>query len=230
MVIKKPLVIFFILFICFLVFEFSSIDIYIQDIFYNFESRHWILDKNETILKLILYDGIKKVFIGFVISLLIALLFFRHISIIKKNKKGLSIVLLSCIAVPLFIGFLKNITNIPCPHNIKRYGGDYPYVTVLTKYPATFQQSCSIKCYPAGHASGGFALMSLFFLFSTRKKKEISFISGISIGWVIGSYKMIIGDHFFSHTLMTMIISWLIILFIATVVNKFSSYKADINV
>ena len=72
--------------------------------------------------------------------------------------------------------------------------------------------------------------MSLYFLFFAQKNKKIALIVAISIGWIIGSYKMIIGDHFFSHTLITMIISWLIILIIVRVVNKFSSYKAGENV
>ncbi len=218
--IEKPLVILFILVTCFFLFELNPIDIHIQDIFYNFESKSWLLDKNEAIPKLVFYDGIKKVFIIFTVSLLVTLIFFRHKLIVTKYKKGLLIVLLSCIAVPLFIGFLKGITNVPCPKNIERYGGNYPYVTVLTKYPATFQQVSKIRCYPAGHASGGFALMSLFFLFSTRNKKKIALISAISIGWVVGGYKMIIGDHFFSHTLVTMIISWLVILFVVKLVGK----------
>jgi len=220
---KNPLAILFILCICFLVFELSPIDIYIQDIFYNFESKHWLLDRNEPITKLIFYDGIKAVFIVFVVSLLITLLFFSHKLIVKQYKKRLLIVLLSCIVVPLLIGFLKGITNVPCPKNIERYGGNYPYVTVLTKYPATFQQTSNIKCYPAGHASGGFALMSLFFLFLSPNKKKVSLVSAIGLGWITGSYKMIIGDHFFSHTLMTMVLSWLIILFIVEVVDKFKS-------
>ncbi|MFK5987094.1 MAG: phosphatase PAP2 family protein [Pseudomonadota bacterium] len=217
---RKPLIIVSILLLCFLIFELSSIDVYIQDFFYNFESKHWLLNKNAVIPKLIFYDGIKKIFIAFVISILIMLLFFRHKAIIKPYKKGLLIVLLSCIIVPLFISFLKATTNIPCPKDIQRYGGNYPYVRVLTSYPDTFQQTGKIKCYPAGHASGGFALMSLYFLFFSRRKKQIALIAAISIGWAIGDYKMIIGDHFFSHTLITMIISWLIILFIARMVDR----------
>lgn len=206
----------------FFFFEFSPIDIAIQDYFYNFSSHQWIVDKNSAIPKLIFYDGIKKVYILFVIGVLISLLFFRQSPVIIKLKKGLFVVLLSCIAIPLFIGLLKAITNVPCPKDIDHYGGNYPYVTVLSKYPSTFQQTKSIKCYPAGHASGGFALMSLFFLFSGRKRKIIALFSAIIIGWTIGSYKMIIGDHFFSHTWITMILSWLLILLINHGVHKFN--------
>jgi membrane-associated PAP2 superfamily phosphatase len=71
------------------------------------------------------------------------------------------------------------------------------------------------KCWPAGHASGGFALLSLIFLFHSRKNKIIAGSIAMVIGWSMGSYKMLIGDHFLSHTTITMILAWLLILLIA---------------
>jgi membrane-associated PAP2 superfamily phosphatase len=68
------------------------------------------------------------------------------------------------------------------------------------------------KCYPAGHASGGFALMSLFFLFKTYKNRIIALLFAFVIGWSMGVYKMLIGHHYLSHTVITMILSWLLIL------------------
>ncbi len=209
-----------ILLVSFFFFEFSRVDIAVQDYFYLFHDKHWVLDRNEATAKLIFYDGIKIVFILFVLSTLLALIFFRHTFIVKKYKRGLVIVFLSCISVPLLVGSLKATTNVPCPKNIERYGGDYPYVTVLSEYPETFQQQENIKCYPAGHASGGFALMSLFFLFTLRKNRQIALATAATIGWSIGAYKMLIGDHFLSHTFISMVLAWLIILLIVQGVNK----------
>lgn len=223
--ITKSIGLMILLLLSFLLFEFTPLDIIIQDYFYNFNTHQWILDKNAVLPKLIFYDGIKKLYILFVIAVLISLLFFRWHPIIMHYKKGLVIVLVSCLTVPLFIGLLKATTNVPCPTDIKRYGGNYPYVTVLSKYPDTFHQTENIRCYPAGHASGGFALMSLFFLFTSRRNKKIALISTLAIGWTIGNYKMIIGDHFFSHTLITMIISWLMILLIVKISRYFNSLK-----
>jgi membrane-associated PAP2 superfamily phosphatase len=99
----SPWIILSILLISFLFFELTSIDIYIQDYFYNFNSKQWILDRNAVIPKLIFYDGIKIIFIVFVIAVLITVVFSRRITIIKHYQKGLMIVLLSCVLVPLFI-------------------------------------------------------------------------------------------------------------------------------
>ena len=140
-------------------FQFTNLDIFIQSFFYDFESKNWLIDKNEPILKLFLYDGLKKAIIIFNVLILIALIFFRKKQIIQEYKKGLLIVLLSAIFIPSIIGTLKAITNTPCPCNIINFGGTYPDIKVFDKYPEDFIQKSKAKCWPAGHASGGFALM-----------------------------------------------------------------------
>ncbi|SHK14309.1 Membrane-associated enzyme, PAP2 (acid phosphatase) superfamily [Marinobacter antarcticus] len=217
----------FVLLFSFLIFELTPIDLAIQDYFFNFKTNGWVLDKNAVIPKLIFYDGIKRIYILFVVTLLIILIFFRQKSIIVRYKKGIIVVLISCIFIPLFIGFLKYVTNVPCPKDIQHYGGVYPYVSVLSEYPSAFQQTGRIKCYPAGHASGGFSLMSLYFLFSMKRNRKIALVSAISIGWVVGSYKMMIGDHFFGHTFITMTLSWLLILNTNYLVSYFSSDRGE---
>jgi len=203
------------LMISILVFEFTTIDFIIQNYFYDFTSLKWALDKSAFVPKLIFYDGIKKVYIALAIGIVILLLFFRQRPTISSHKKGLLIVLLALILVPLLIGLLKAITNIPCPKDIQYYGGIAPYVTLLTSYPDSFIQAKAFKCYPAGHASGGFALMSLFFLFNSVRAKLIGLFIGLSLGWLTGGYKMLIGDHFFSHTFVSMLVAWIVILLIA---------------
>ncbi|KAB7881964.1 PAP2 family protein, partial [Poseidonibacter ostreae] len=39
-------------------------------------------------------------------------------------------------------------------------------------------------------------------------------IFALSVGWSMGTYKMLIGDHFLSHTIITMLIAWLLVLII----------------
>ena len=87
-------------------------------------------------------------------------------------------------------------------------------------------QKSKVKCWPAGHASGGFALMALFFLFKTPKNQKRALIGALIIGWSIGTYKMLLGDHFISHTIITMILSWLIILIIV----KLTQFKQRSNI
>ncbi|WP_373069635.1 phosphatase PAP2 family protein [Sulfurimonas sp.] len=201
------------------IFEVTDLDYIIQDLFYDFSTKKWILDRNEYILELIFYSGIKKVLVLFAAGILISLTFFYKTSFVKKYKKGLLVVMLSAIFIPLTVGVLKKITNTPCPKNIERYNGNYPNVKVFDAYPKIFKQECKIRCWPAGHASGGFALLSLYFLFKNLKNKKYALLFGLLVGWSMGIYKMLIGDHFMSHTLVTMFLAWIIILSIDKVVN-----------
>ena len=201
-------------------FELTSLDILIQEKFFIANTNSWILNRDEAILKFIFYDGIKKLLIVFAVILLFFLIFFRKKELIKNYKEGLIIVILASILVPLAIGSLKAVSNTPCPKNIEYFGGDYPNIKVFEAYPKEFIQNSKIKCWPAGHASGGFALMALFFLFKKRKNQIIALIFALSIGWSMGTYKMLIGDHFLSHTIITMIIAWLIILLIVKIIQR----------
>ncbi len=209
------------LFITILLFQYTNIDIWLENYFYDFHTHTWLVDEKNKLLDLIFYSGIKKVLVVFGLSLLFIFIFFRNKSFLKAYKKGLLIVILSFIFIPIIIGGLKRVTNTPCPNDLKIYGGKYPDIKILTPYPKNSPLKCKhIKCWPAGHASGGFALMALFFLFKSKKNKNLALLLGLSVGWAMGLYKMFVGDHFLSHTIVTMILAYLIMFIIAKIVYK----------
>ena len=210
-----------------LIFQFTELDIFVQTHFFNFETKKWIIDENEPILKFFFYDGAKNSLLIFAILILFSLIFFRKKSIIKEYQKGLIIVLLAAAIVPSVVGTLKAISNTPCPNNINYFGGKYPDIKVFDSYPKDFVQKSKAKCWPAGHASGGFALLSLFFLFKSTTNRKKSIIFALIIGWSMGLYKMLVGDHFLSHTIITMLLSWLLILLIVKSAEKFERYKFE---
>lgn len=203
-----------------LFFQLTNADIDVQEYFYNFKTNIWIWDRNEPISEFFLYSGLKKSLIIFALCILIILIVFWKKEIVKKYRFGLIVIVLSSIIVPFTVISLKNTTNTPCPKNIEHFGGSYPDIKVFDSYPKDFKQNGKIRCWPAGHASGGFALMSLFFLFKKRKNQIIGLTFAVSIAWLMGLYKMVIGDHFLSHTIITMLISWLEILLIAKIIKR----------
>ncbi|MDP3464410.1 MAG: phosphatase PAP2 family protein [Sulfuricurvum sp.] len=198
-----------------LFFGLSGADIWVQRHFYNIETHQWIVDSNNGVLKFIFYDGIKRLLIGIGVIFLLLLFVWWKRPHRLKYRRGLIILLLSSIAVPLVVGSLKAASNMPCPKNIEIFGGEYPHTCVWEKYGSVDCQKAKQKCWPAGHASGGFALMALVFLFRTQKAKMAALALALTIGWSMGTYKMLIGDHFLSHSVITMVLAWLIILLIA---------------
>lgn len=212
-----------------LFFGLSGTDIWVQRHFYNSITHQWIVDTNNPILKFIFYDGIKRLLIVVGVLFLLGLIAGWKRPWMVPYRRGLMIVVLSSIVVPLVVGSFKAVTNIPCPKSLDIFDGTYPHTCVWEKYPSKFCHLEKQKCWPAGHASGGFALLSLIFLFRSRKNKIAAASTAMAIGWSMGTYKMLIGDHFLSHTVITMIMAWLLILLIAmsvdTIKNHFTKVK-----
>lgn len=210
-----------------LFFQFTNWDMSLQSYFYNFEGKSWIVDRKDSILKYIFYDGFKKLFkiFSILILILVVISLFKKINIIEQYKKGLIILLLSMILVPALTVSIKGVTNMPCPNNLTEYGGRYPDVRIFDSYPKDFIQKSKIKCWPAGHASMGFSLMALFFLFKKPRNQKIALGIALVLAWMTGGYKMSIGDHFLSHTLISMILGWLIILLIVKSISLLEKVK-----
>jgi len=194
-----------------LFFAYSPIDLWIQDFLYDSSTHQWLLARNLQPYRLIFYDGVKNLLILFALSLLLMLLFGRRYQIIQRYQKGILIMVLSALIIPQTVSILKKQTNMPCPKHIEHYGGIYPETKVWERYPAD-SKLATTQCWPAGHASGGFALLSLFFLFRKPQNRKRALFFALGMGWIMGGYKMLIGDHFFSHTWITMLLSWLLIL------------------
>ena len=100
---KQIIITAFLLIAVIALFQFTNLDILIQNFFYNFESKSWLIDKNEPILKFFLYDGMKIFLIAIAVGILFSLIFLRKNKIIQEYKKGLIVVLLAAFFIPLFI-------------------------------------------------------------------------------------------------------------------------------
>ncbi len=203
-------------------FELTNIDIALQDHLYVFAMHHWLIDRNEPVLKFLLYDGIKGLYIAIFLLLLAGRIFYRKLSWLQGYKQGLTVACISIVLVPLVVAGLKEMTNMPCPRDLQHYESIYPHTSLFASYPKSFHPPGDIACYPAAHASGGFAFMSLFFLFRNPRNRRLALATAVSVGWATGIYKMMIGDHFLGHTVVSMLLAWSIILLVYARVYGYS--------
>ncbi|HIP14294.1 MAG TPA: PAP2 family protein, partial [Sulfurimonas autotrophica] len=112
---QQLVVTFIILLFSIIFFGITDVDLSLQDKFFNFSTHKWILFSGEQPYKFLFYDGIKKLLIAFAISLLLALIFFRKTKLINDYRRGIIVVVLSAIFVPLIANSIKGQTNMPCP-------------------------------------------------------------------------------------------------------------------
>lgn len=200
-------------------FELTNIDLLAQDILYLKQSNRWLLDAKDPVWRFLLYDGIKGALILIGVALLTGYLASFRFASVRVFRSRILLLLLSLAFVPFIIAGLKSYTNVYCPSQLQRYGGDKPYVKAFEAYPTGFKQKDKGRCFPAGHASGGFSLMALYLVARDKRTKRLGLLAGLSAGWAMGLYQMAKGAHFLSHTVVTMLGAWLIILVIYRLVG-----------
>ncbi|RPI64670.1 MAG: phosphatase PAP2 family protein [Planctomycetaceae bacterium] len=223
------------------VFEMTDIDRQVQDKFYvhpgeKKSARRWLVNKDEPVGKGVFYIGAKAlvIVIGITCGVVTVASFikpsvFKYRRIVAfasflqpymiKYRKPCLLMCLSIIFVPLIVAGAKKFTNVHTPSQTIPYGGDRPYVKVMERFPKDAYLGSRGEGYPAGHATGGFAMMMLYFAFNDRRWKILGLLAGLTMGWVMGLYQTLNGQHFLSHTFVTMIASWIVILIIYRLVG-----------
>jgi membrane-associated PAP2 superfamily phosphatase len=196
-------------------FECTDLDLAVQDRFYDFQAQRWIVDRDEPVARMIFYTGPKvaAVAVGVACGAVGLLSLWRRR--LAPYRRGCLLMMLSLIFVPLIVAGSKQFTNVYTPRQIERYGGSNPYVKVLQRYPPGFHPTKPGKGFPAGHATGGFAFMMLYFVLSRRCWKWFGLSAGLAAGWAMGLYQTFNGEHYLSHTLVTMLAAWIIIVMLS---------------
>ena len=197
-------------------------DINLQYFFFDAPNHRWkIYPELHKQLSVFFYAGIKDLIIAAAVICLLRLLASAKYKDLRNNNKPFWIILLSIIFVPTIVASAKYITNVYCPYQLNLYNGLYPFVRIIENYPADFIQPKPGRCFPAGHATAGFAFMALFYCFSTRWKRYLGLAVGLLLGWTAGIYQMYRGQHFLSHTLFSMVAAFMVIMLVNAVVNYF---------
>lgn len=199
----------------FLLFEYTSIDLWVQDRLFDFAKGDWLVDDRAPVPRFFFYDLPKVLIIGFavgVIVLAVGRARWRERWARGARRVDLWIVIASLATGPGLIAISKATTNVFCPRELQRYGGPAPYVRVIETCPPEQRIKRRGRCFPAGHASGGFALLSLAGLARTRRGRWLGASVGLVFGTAMGVYQMVKGAHFLSHTVVTVLVCWIVFL------------------
>jgi membrane-associated PAP2 superfamily phosphatase len=108
---------------------------------------------------------------------------------------------------------------------VDRYGGKEIYLKTWTGYDDTNRPVKCGNCWPAGHASGGFALVAVASLALTRRGQVLGTLAGLTVGSIMGVYQMVKGAHYLSDTLVTLLLAWIIHLLLRKLLRLHDSSK-----
>lgn len=105
------------------------------------------------------------------------------------------------------ISSLKYTSYTSCPWNLHEFGGTAAYVS---HWAWGIRDGGGGNCFPAGHASAGFAFMVGFFAFRHTSQKIARYwlLAAMAAGLTLGLAQQIRGAHFMSHTLWTAWLCW----------------------
>lgn len=212
--------------------EHGSVDVTISSWFYVEQGR-WLLSKDQFVFSMLFYKLPKWLLIVFGVYLLATLAWRQFIAdtntmadktdnsakslfgwrdapiyapLANFGQSDILYVFAVLALTPLLVATLKSLTHVPCPHELLIFAGDKPYLSLWQDILS--QQRA--KCFPAAHASSGFGLYGLAFVPALQHKRWRYVILVSAIGWTMGLYKMMVGDHFFSHTLVSMALAWFV--------------------
>lgn len=123
-------------------------------------------------------------------------------------RRPLVYLLLATLLSAGLVSLLKRYSNMDCPWDLLRYGGDKAYYGLFVHRPAILGHAA---CFPAGHASAGYSWFALyFFLLATRPAlRWWGLCFALGLGLVFGIAQQLRGAHFLSHDVWTMMICWL---------------------
>jgi len=197
-----------------------EIDLWVQDRLYNFGTDSWLVHRKAPLPRMLFYTGPKYVLGAFAAACVVIICLSFRLDKYRPHRRACLVFALSLAAVPLAIAGLKDVTNIYTPAQTQRYGGRAPYVRLFERYPPDFHDTRRGRGYPAGHASGGFALMGGWFALRRRWSKRLALAAGLAAGWTMGIYQTVNGQHYLSHTVVTMCLACLILMGVDALVSR----------
>ncbi|MFT3755321.1 MAG: phosphatase PAP2 family protein [Pseudoxanthomonas sp.] len=181
-------------------------DLRIADGLYAWQGHAWALHANRITEQWLHVGGKRASTAAWLLAALAWVLASRR-SDWAAWRRPLGYLLLSVLLSTVLVAWLKSRTHMDCPWDLLRYGGTREYVPLLAVRPPGMAHG---GCFPAGHASAGYAWMALYFCCAAVRPRWRWWGLGIGIvaGIAFGLAQQLRGAHFLSHDLTTAMLCW----------------------
>lgn len=191
----------------------THLDTLITNLFFDAQSRSFPLE-HQAFLSQWMHRGLKWLMVLIALScLVLSAVSFKFIPL-KAHRKSLFWVFVGMVTASTIVATLKHYNQHGCPWDIDLYGGNLPLFELFVTPPIGIEAG---RCFPAGHPSGGFALIAFYFAFMASHPRfaKAMLVAGFVMGLMMGFSQMMRGAHFLSHVLWSGWVVWmtLVILF-----------------
>lgn len=166
----------------------------------RFPARNWPW------LELLGHRGAKSVLLAGWGLLLAAALAAPWVPALAKHRQVLWLTVLAMGLGPALVAGMKDINTHACPWDLKVFGGSADYSARWF-----VGRSEAGRCFPAGHAAGGFSLVALMFAgraIGHRGLARWGLVAALLTGGLFTLVRTMQGAHFVSHSLWSAAIDW----------------------
>lgn len=180
------------------------LDLEFQRLF--FRDDGWLIAWDSGLWHALLYKGPKALIIAWFVFVLWCAVSPARAPGWMGRRRALYL-LASGVAVVLVCTQLRAFTGQTVPHALKPWKSDgLEHLLLFQPKPPGYPSNA----FPAGHASGGFALMAVAWAWSGTAARRAGLALGLGFGGFMGLYQIARGEHFLSHTTATGLIAWLL--------------------
>lgn len=190
-------------FLLLMAWDYSGLDLWMAQRFgsatgFRLES-HWLWRN-------VLHDDIRLWPWALELALLVAI-FWPFATLKKLPMARRAQLALTTLAALLVVSTIKLHSSTSCPWDLQQFGGVATYVS---HWAWGVLDGGTGGCFPAGHASAGFAFIGGFFAFRHAVPKTAWrwFAGAMLIGLIFGLAQQVRGAHYMSHTLWTAWFCW----------------------
>jgi membrane-associated PAP2 superfamily phosphatase len=167
--------------------------------------EHWLFTA-------VLHEGAR--FVSWLIVLALCLMVWWPVGLFRRITAGRRLQLVvTTLAAVLVVSGLKEFSHTSCPWDLAAFGRAAQYVS---HWAWSMSDGGSGRCFPAGHASAGFAFVGGYFAFADDAP-EIAWrwlAAAALAGLLLGLAQQVRGAHFMSHTLWTGWLCWCVALLV----------------
>jgi membrane-associated PAP2 superfamily phosphatase len=187
------------------VLEFTNTDLHLADRWFALEGGTWTWRDHWLAYDVIHHHG-KQLVIALGLGVLAMIALSYRCTGLRRWRLPMTYLLTGMALLPALIAWSKRISPVACPWDLVRYGGATEY---LRTFKHAFGLSGTGHCFPSGHASGGFALLALYFAaYLYARRPALFLLPGLLVGTVFALGQQARGAHFLSHDLWSLSLCW----------------------
>lgn len=165
-------------------------------------------------LTTVLHNGARN--LSWLVGIALIVAVWRPFGVLRRLDRLQRVQLaLSTVAAVLLVSTMKSVSTTSCPWDLSGFGGIAHHVSHWT----WLLDGGRGHCFPAGHASAGFAFLGGWWVFRDvdRRVARRWLAASLVAGFVLGFAQQARGAHFMSHTLWTGWLCWTVTLAFDTV-------------